>query len=107
MLSVACLFSTLNAVQSKLSHLQAENAISRRRVRELEAELQGCKQQAARRKDAEETRDLDIEDQGIHTFHDHVCGTNLMNSFRRPHHYASHTFDEVDKGIILPSSNFD
>jgi hypothetical protein len=69
-----------------LSHLEAQNAISRRRVRELEAELQTCKQQVENarmttstrrrhernasysgRRDAETTRDLDIEDQGIYS----------------------------------------
>ena len=29
---------------------------------------------------------------------------NLMSSSRRSHHYAPHTFDQVDKGIILASN---
>ncbi|KAI0078207.1 hypothetical protein K474DRAFT_1697183 [Panus rudis PR-1116 ss-1] len=35
--------ATLSAVQAKLAYLEAENSISRRRVRELEAELEECK----------------------------------------------------------------
>lgn len=42
------LAKTLNVVQSKLAFLESENSISRRRVRELELELEACKQQVAR-----------------------------------------------------------
>jgi hypothetical protein len=42
------LFRILNAVQSKLEHLEEENGISRRRVRELELELEVCRRDVAR-----------------------------------------------------------
>ena len=42
------LATTLNVVQSKLAYLQSENGISRRRVRELELELEDCKVQVAK-----------------------------------------------------------
>ncbi|KIP08976.1 hypothetical protein PHLGIDRAFT_126688 [Phlebiopsis gigantea 11061_1 CR5-6] len=51
------LVTTLNTVQSKLAHLEAENSVSRRRVRELELELEGCKRDVAR----ERTRLLERE----------------------------------------------
>src|ERR1700722_2968781 len=53
----ARLFSTLNAIQSKLLHLESENAISRRRVHELELELKACKVEVKR----ERTR-VSVED---------------------------------------------
>lgn len=40
--------SVLSAVQSKLVHLESENSVSRRRVRELEHELEACKAEVAR-----------------------------------------------------------
>lgn len=40
--------ATLSAVQSKLVYLEAENSVSRRRVRELERELEECKKEVAR-----------------------------------------------------------
>ena len=39
---------TLSAVQSQLRDLEDENSISRRRVRELEMELEECKRHVAR-----------------------------------------------------------
>ncbi|TFK68416.1 hypothetical protein BDN72DRAFT_797730 [Pluteus cervinus] len=42
------LVRTLNAVHNKLQHLEEENGISRRRVRELEFELEVCKREVAR-----------------------------------------------------------
>ncbi|KAI0917466.1 hypothetical protein AcW1_007340 [Taiwanofungus camphoratus] len=54
----ARLFTTLNIVQSKLAFLESENSISRRRVRELELELEACKQEVAR----ERTKVLDREE---------------------------------------------
>lgn len=42
------LATTLNIVQSKLAHLEKENSVSRRRVRELELELEECKKEVAR-----------------------------------------------------------
>ncbi|KAI8986243.1 hypothetical protein BD414DRAFT_578325 [Trametes punicea] len=44
----ARLIATLAVVQNKLSHLEAENSVSRRRVRELELELEACKKEVAR-----------------------------------------------------------
>lgn len=37
----------MNAVQNKLALLESENSISRRRVRELEFELEACKKEVA------------------------------------------------------------
>ena len=53
----AKLVATLGLVQSKLSHLEAENSISRRRVRELEMELEACKREVAK----ERTRVIERE----------------------------------------------
>ncbi|OSD02411.1 hypothetical protein PYCCODRAFT_1410888 [Trametes coccinea BRFM310] len=44
----ARLIATLTVVQNKLTHLEAENSVSRRRVRELELELEACKKEVAR-----------------------------------------------------------
>lgn len=44
----AHLIATLSAVQAKLAHLESENSISRRRVRELELELEECKKEVMR-----------------------------------------------------------
>ncbi|KZT12216.1 uncharacterized protein LAESUDRAFT_691432 [Laetiporus sulphureus 93-53] len=49
--------ATLNAVQSKLAFLESENSISRRRMNELELELETCKKEVAR----ERTRLLEQE----------------------------------------------
>ncbi|PSS06838.1 hypothetical protein PHLCEN_2v3557 [Hermanssonia centrifuga] len=43
----ARLVHTLSIVHSKLKHLESENSISRRRVRELELELEECKKEVA------------------------------------------------------------
>ncbi|PIL22329.1 hypothetical protein GSI_15017 [Ganoderma sinense ZZ0214-1] len=53
----ARLVATLAVVQNKLSHLEAENSVSRRRVRELELELEACKKEVAR----ERTRIMEHE----------------------------------------------
>lgn len=45
---LARFLSVLSAVQTKLAHLESENGISRRRVRELERELETCKAEVAR-----------------------------------------------------------
>jgi DNA helicase IV len=58
MCPTARLLKTLNAVQTKLQHLEQENGISRRRVRELEMELEVCKRDVAR----ERTRVLEREE---------------------------------------------
>ncbi|KAJ8518105.1 hypothetical protein ONZ45_g4789 [Pleurotus djamor] len=50
--------TALNEVQTKLYRLEEENSISRRRVRELEMELELCKREVAR----ERTRVLERED---------------------------------------------
>ncbi|KAG1743245.1 uncharacterized protein EDB91DRAFT_1126491 [Suillus paluster] len=42
------LIASLNALHAKLAHLETENGIARRRVRELEHELQQCKRDVAR-----------------------------------------------------------
>ncbi|KAG2065035.1 hypothetical protein BDR04DRAFT_1145580 [Suillus decipiens] len=42
------LIASLNALHAKLAHLETENSIARRRVRELEYELQQCKRDVAR-----------------------------------------------------------
>ena len=57
-LSVARLNMTLNTVQSKLQQLEEENGISRRRIRELEMELDICKRDVTR----ERTRVLEREE---------------------------------------------
>ncbi|KAG5353911.1 hypothetical protein C0989_000154 [Termitomyces sp. Mn162] len=54
----ARLVAMLNTVQSKLQHFEEENGISRRRVRELELELEVCKRDVAR----ERTRVLEREE---------------------------------------------
>ncbi|KAI6101976.1 hypothetical protein EV401DRAFT_2025538 [Pisolithus croceorrhizus] len=51
----ARLVASLNALQIRLSHLENENSIARRRVRELEYELEQCKRDVVR----ERTRILD------------------------------------------------
>jgi hypothetical protein len=52
------LLQTLSAVQSQLRDLEDENSISRRRVRELEMELEECKRHVAR----ERTRLIEREE---------------------------------------------
>jgi hypothetical protein len=54
---IARFLSVLAAVQSRLAHLESENGISRRRVRELERELDACKIEVAR----ERTRVMERE----------------------------------------------
>jgi len=44
----ARLIASLNALHAKLAHLETENGVARRRVRELEYELQQCKRDVAR-----------------------------------------------------------
>ncbi|KAJ7043943.1 hypothetical protein C8F04DRAFT_1361591 [Mycena alexandri] len=56
--SEARLLSTLSVVQTKLHQLEDENGISRRRVRELELELEVCKREVAR----ERTRVLELNE---------------------------------------------
>jgi len=47
----------LSVIQSRLAFLESENSVSRRRVKELELELEACKQEVAR----ERTRILALE----------------------------------------------
>jgi hypothetical protein len=58
------LLQTLTAVQVQLHGLEEENAISRRRVRELEMELEECKRDVARERtrlfEREESRKGDV-----------------------------------------------
>lgn len=68
----ARLVATLAVVQNKLSHLEAENSVSRRRVRELELELEACKKDVAR----ERTRIIEHE-QSINR------DTDLLASMKR------------------------
>ncbi|KAJ7696012.1 hypothetical protein B0H17DRAFT_1270306 [Mycena rosella] len=56
--SEARLLSTLSVVQTKLHQLEDENSISRRRVRELELELEVCKREVAK----ERTRILERDE---------------------------------------------
>ncbi|KAF7365369.1 AAA family ATPase [Mycena venus] len=56
--SEARLLSTLSVVQTKLHQLEEENSISRRRVRELEMELEVCKREVAK----ERTRILERDE---------------------------------------------
>ncbi|RDX49872.1 hypothetical protein OH76DRAFT_1403113 [Lentinus brumalis] len=53
----ARLLATLSVVHNKLAYLEAENSVSRRRVRELESELEACKKDVAR----ERTRIIEHE----------------------------------------------
>ena len=55
--SLARLVATLSVVQNKLAYLEAENSVSRRRVRALELELEACKKEVAR----ERTRIMEHE----------------------------------------------
>lgn len=55
--SSARLIATLSVVQNKLAYLEAENSVSRRRVRELELELEACKKEVVR----ERTRIMEHE----------------------------------------------
>ncbi|PPQ73164.1 hypothetical protein CVT24_009101 [Panaeolus cyanescens] len=57
--SEARLLQTLQAVQNQLQDLEDENGISRRRVRELEMELEECKREVARERTRLLERELD------------------------------------------------
>ncbi|KAJ7212269.1 hypothetical protein GGX14DRAFT_448485 [Mycena pura] len=59
--SEARLLSILSTVQTKLHELEDENAISRRRVRELELELEVCKREVAK----ERTRILERSEMSV------------------------------------------
>ena len=50
--------ATLSVVQSKLAYLEVENGISRRRVRELERELEDCKREVAVERTRVQARDV-------------------------------------------------
>ena len=52
-------------MQSKLAYLESEHNISRRRVQELELELEQCKKDVAR----ERTRVLQVEMEGVERQH--------------------------------------
>ncbi|KAJ7758561.1 hypothetical protein DFH07DRAFT_1060422 [Mycena maculata] len=60
--SEARLLSTLSVVQAKLHQLEDENSISRRRVRELELELEVCKREVVK----ERTRILERDEVSMH-----------------------------------------
>ncbi|KAF9031737.1 hypothetical protein BJ165DRAFT_1518238 [Panaeolus papilionaceus] len=57
--SEARLLQTLQSVQNQLQDLEDENGISRRRVRELEMELEECKREVARERTRLLERELD------------------------------------------------
>ncbi|KAJ7175702.1 hypothetical protein C8R46DRAFT_1174491 [Mycena filopes] len=59
--SEARLLSTLSVVQTKLHQLEDENSISRRRVRELEHELEVCKREVAK----ERTRVIELNEASV------------------------------------------
>lgn len=63
--STARILATLSVVQSKLAFLESENSISRRRVKELELELEACKKEVAR----ERTRILAMEIEDVERQH--------------------------------------
>lgn len=56
--SKARLIASLNALHTRLNHLETENSIARRRVRELEYELEECKRDVVR----ERTRIMESQD---------------------------------------------
>lgn len=62
-LSIARLTATLGIVQAKLSNLEAQNSISRRRVRELEVELEQCKHDVHRERNRAYDREHVISQQ--------------------------------------------
>lgn len=45
---LARILATLGVVQTKIAHLESENSINRRRVRELESELEDCRKEVAK-----------------------------------------------------------
>ena len=55
---LACLVASLNSLHVRLTHLENENSIARRRVRELEYELEQCKREVVR----ERTRMMESQD---------------------------------------------
>jgi hypothetical protein len=57
--------NTLSIVQSKLAYLESEHNISRRRVQELELELEHCKKDVAK----ERTRVLQMEMEDVERQH--------------------------------------
>lgn len=57
--------NTLTIVQSKLAYLESEHGISRRRVQELELELEQCKKDVAK----ERTRVLQMEIEDVERQH--------------------------------------
>ncbi|KAF7314173.1 AAA family ATPase [Mycena kentingensis (nom. inval.)] len=67
--SEARLLSTLASVQSRLHDLEDENAVSRRRVRELEIELEACKREVVKERSRIQERSelsarIDFESKG-------------------------------------------
>lgn len=77
--------NTLSIVQSKLAYLESEHNISRRRVQELELELEHCKKDVAK----ERTRVMQME----------------MEDVERQHAAAMRAHvDQKGKGKAVPSS---
>lgn len=63
------LATALNVIQSKLAYLESEHSVSRRRVRELELELEECKHQVTkeRKRVLEKERMVDHQPAGFET----------------------------------------
>lgn len=77
--------NTLSVVQSKLTYLESEHSISRRRVQELESELERCRKDVAK----ERTRVLQME----------------MEDVERQHAATMKAYaDRKGKGRAVPSS---
>ena len=60
----ARILATIAAVQSKLLHLESQNGISRRKLRELEMELEACKEAVKREKTKGVENEEDLVTQG-------------------------------------------
>lgn len=74
------LLNVINTIQARLRGLEDENSISRRRVRELEHELDMCKQDVAR----ERTRVLERENDIVQIHADQQRRDYANNSRRGP-----------------------
>ncbi|KAH7906510.1 hypothetical protein BJ138DRAFT_1094012 [Hygrophoropsis aurantiaca] len=68
------LVTSLNALHSKLAHLETENSIARRRVRELEFELEECK------KDVVKERTRVMENRESSEFYDRSAGPSHIRA---------------------------
>ncbi|KAJ6584807.1 hypothetical protein B0H19DRAFT_1059157 [Mycena capillaripes] len=89
--SEARLLSTLSVVQTKLHQLEDENSISRRRVRELELELEVCKREVA----MERTRILERDEASVHQREADNARAKGKGKARAPDHGASMDEEEI------------